>query len=229
MFRYKYVEEGLMLDQLTKELTVDMVTYNAELRMFSSVFVRFRFTEGGAIAVTYKLHTIRIELYSELRDYFRLFLEIVFALCVLTTAIHQVRGIHQAWVETRRPLAYFASFWTWVGLASTSLMITSIIVWWTFVLRYIPSFDINIRYDVYDDLNAQAHIAGLKGDGGALRDAYTAFSNLQVQHFTVKAGYACFQTGLISSDGLIAWKSDVLSIMDFIRKRSCSHKQAKTP
>jgi hypothetical protein len=169
-----------MLDVLTKEMTVELITYNAELRMFSSVFVRFRFTEGGSIAVTYKLHTIRVELYSEPRDQARLCLEIIFGLCVLTTAVYQLKGIYQAWVETRRPLAYFASFWTWVGLASTSLMITSNIVWWTFVLRHIPVFDINIRYDVYEDLNAQAHILGLKGDGSALKDAYSAFSNLQV-------------------------------------------------
>eukprot|EP00892_Ulva_mutabilis_P009580 jgi/Ulvmu1/6995/UM033_0053.1 len=88
---YRYLEEGLMLDVLTKEMTAEMVTYNAELRMFSSVFVRFRFTDGGAIAVTYKLHTIRVELYSDSRDFMRLFLEILFAICVFTTALYQVK------------------------------------------------------------------------------------------------------------------------------------------
>ena len=88
---YRYLEEGLMLDVLTREVTVDLVTYNAELRMFSSVFVRFRFTDGGAIAVTYKLHTIRVELYSGRKDYVRLCLELIFALCVLTTAVYQLK------------------------------------------------------------------------------------------------------------------------------------------
>jgi Polycystin cation channel len=88
---YNYLQEGLMLDVLTRQMTVELVTYNAELRMFSSVFVRFRFTDGGAIAVTYKLHTIRVELYAEPRDYVRLVLEIVFALCVVTSAIYQIK------------------------------------------------------------------------------------------------------------------------------------------
>jgi Polycystin cation channel len=88
---YTYLEEGLMLDTLTREMTVDLVTYNAELRMFSSVFVRFRFTDGGAIAVSYKLHTIRVELYSAHKDYVRLFLELVFAACVLATAAYQIK------------------------------------------------------------------------------------------------------------------------------------------
>ena len=91
---YTYLEEGLMLDVLTREMTVDLVTYNAELRMFSSVFVRFRFTDGGAIAVTYKLHTFRVELYSELRDYVRLCLELLFAACVLATAVYQIKVQH---------------------------------------------------------------------------------------------------------------------------------------
>ena len=89
---YTHLEEGLMLDVLTREMTADLVTYNAELRMFSSVFVRFRFTDGGSIAVTYKLHTIRVELYSEMRDYVRLGLELVFAACVLTTAVYQLKA-----------------------------------------------------------------------------------------------------------------------------------------
>ena len=88
---YTYLEEGLMLDTLTREMTVDLVTYNAELRMFSSVFVRFRFTDGGAIDVTYKLHTIRVELYRSTKDYVRLVLELVFAACVLATAAYQVK------------------------------------------------------------------------------------------------------------------------------------------
>jgi hypothetical protein len=88
---YTYLEEGLMLDVLTREMTADLVTYNAELRMFSSAFVRFRFTDGGSIAVTYKLHTIRVELYTEFKDFVRLCLELVFAVCVLTTAAYQIK------------------------------------------------------------------------------------------------------------------------------------------
>jgi Polycystin cation channel len=88
---YKYLEEGLMLDVLTRQMTVELVTYNAELRMFSSVFVRFRFTDGGSIAVTYKLHTIRVELYARARDYWRLVLEIIFAVFVATSAYYQLK------------------------------------------------------------------------------------------------------------------------------------------
>lgn len=69
-------------------------------------------------------------------------------------------------------------------------MITSNIVWWTFVLKHVPAFDINIRYDVYKDLNAQARILDLNGDGGELRSAYSAFSNLQFLVQTLSWYYA---------------------------------------
>ena len=101
-----------------------------------------------------------------------------------------MQAMHKAWVQTRRPLAYFTSGWTWVGLASTALMVTSNIVWWTFVLKHVPAFDINIRYDVYKDLNAQARILDLNGDASELRAAYSAFSDLQFLVQTLSWYYA---------------------------------------
>jgi hypothetical protein len=88
---FKYLEEGLMLDVLTREVTADLVTYNSELRMFSSVFIRFRLTDGGSIKVTYKLHTLRVELYTTKRDFMCLGLELAFAACVLASAIFQLK------------------------------------------------------------------------------------------------------------------------------------------
>lgn len=240
---HQYLVEGLMLDVLTRELTVEMVTYNAELRMFSSVFVRFRFTDGGSIRLTYKLHTIRVELYSDKRDYIRLVLEITFALLVLASAYYQLKvrrrrlggctrevvqrhvsqrsrrrstqrreraqGVFIAWRETRNPLSYFTSGWAWVGLASTALMITSIIVWWTFVLRHIPAFDINIRYDVYNDLNAQAHILQFRGAGEGLHSAVAAFSDLQFLVSTLSWYYA------INGINILLVIARILSLMHF--------------
>jgi hypothetical protein len=101
-----------------------------------------------------------------------------------------LQGMHKAWVETRRPLAYFTSGWSLVGLGSTSLMVTSNIVWWTFVLKHVPAFDINIRYNVYKDLNDQARILQLNGDGSELNEAFKAFSSLQSLVQTLSWYYA---------------------------------------
>ena len=47
-----YLQQGLYIDQHTSELTVELVTYNAPLRIFGYLEVDFTFTEGGAIDVS---------------------------------------------------------------------------------------------------------------------------------------------------------------------------------
>ena len=46
-----YLQQGLYLDQHTSELTVELITYNAPLRIFGYLEVDFSFTEGGSIKV----------------------------------------------------------------------------------------------------------------------------------------------------------------------------------
>lgn len=46
-----YLEEGLYLDQHTRELSAEVVTYNAPLRIFGYFYVRFFFSDGGSIKV----------------------------------------------------------------------------------------------------------------------------------------------------------------------------------
>jgi hypothetical protein len=47
-----YLQQGLYLDQHTSKLTVELVTYNAPLRIFGFLEVDFAFTDGGAIKVS---------------------------------------------------------------------------------------------------------------------------------------------------------------------------------
>ena len=46
-----YLQQGLYLDQHTSDLTVELITYNAPLRIFGYMQVDFQFTEGGSIKV----------------------------------------------------------------------------------------------------------------------------------------------------------------------------------
>jgi Polycystin cation channel len=124
----------------------------------------------------------------------------------LTVAL---QGMYQAWRDTRNPLTYFTSGWTWVGLASTSLMITSNIVWWTFVLRHVPAFDIDIRYNVYNDLNARAHILRIRDQGEELDRAVAAFSNLQFLVQTLSWYYA------INGINILLVIARILNLMHF--------------
>ena len=44
-----YLNEGLYLDQNTRSMTAEIVTYNAPLRIFGYYYVKFFFSDGGSI------------------------------------------------------------------------------------------------------------------------------------------------------------------------------------
>ena len=46
------LQEGLFLDVHTQRLLVQVVTYNSQLRLFSSAIVSFDFSKGGSVQVT---------------------------------------------------------------------------------------------------------------------------------------------------------------------------------
>lgn len=46
-----YLQEGLYIDQHTKMLQVQLMTYNAPLRVFGHFDIMFAFSEGGSIQV----------------------------------------------------------------------------------------------------------------------------------------------------------------------------------
>ncbi len=46
-----YLEEGLYLDQHTRSLTAELITYNAPLRIFGYFYIEFYFSDGGSIKV----------------------------------------------------------------------------------------------------------------------------------------------------------------------------------
>lgn len=48
---FTYLQEGLYLDQNTRTMTAEMVTYNAPLRIFSYFYIKFYFSDGGSIKV----------------------------------------------------------------------------------------------------------------------------------------------------------------------------------
>ncbi len=48
---FTYLTEGLYLDQHTRTTTAELVTYNAQLRIFSYYYIKFDFSDGGSIKV----------------------------------------------------------------------------------------------------------------------------------------------------------------------------------
>eukprot|EP00951_Prasinocladus_malaysianus_P019100 scaffold154251_cov39-Prasinocladus_malaysianus.AAC.1 len=164
---------------------MQVVTYNSELRVFSSTMVTFTYSDGGSIDVSHKLHTVRVELYADQADIVRLCLEIFLTIATMFSLISELYELFQVWRKTGSPATYFKSMWNWIDLTSIALLWCTMCMWWIFVLSQASQFDINLRYEVYDDLTTPAAMLRLAGNGTeipagqGLEDVQKAFGELQ--------------------------------------------------
>lgn len=85
-------------------------------------------------------------------------------------------------------LSYFTSGWHAMDFASTCLLVACCTMWWVLVWRHAIPFAIDLRFDVYRDLGADAAYLALANDGAGLQAMHAAFSRLQVR---VTAVHAC--------------------------------------
>ena len=83
---------------------------------------------------------------------------------------------------TGRPLSYFlGSSWRTMDFLSTSLLATCVTMWWFLVWKHAIPFTIDLRFNVYADLGADAAYLALADGGAGLQDMHTSFSKLQVR------------------------------------------------
>ena len=88
----EYLEDGFFIDKYTKNLKVEVLTYNGELRYFCNLVVDFDFSQGGNIQVEYSADSAATQPYyhdpddeTEVNNYnLRCLLEAVFCLFVLS-------------------------------------------------------------------------------------------------------------------------------------------------
>jgi len=145
--------------------------------------VTFSYAEGGSIDISYKLDTVRVELYATPLDKFRLFLEIMVTVACMFNLLSELWELFTIWRKTGSVAGYFGSPWNWIDLASIGLMWAGICMWWIFVLRQASTFDIGLRYEVYDSLTTPAAMLRLAGNGEyrgqGMREVQAAFAELQ--------------------------------------------------
>ncbi|EFJ46305.1 hypothetical protein VOLCADRAFT_93448 [Volvox carteri f. nagariensis] len=176
---YTYINEGLYLDQNTRQMTAELVTYNAQLRIFSYYFIRFFFSDGGSIKITHRLNTVRVELYNSYSDDVRFAFEIILSMIIFGMLIYNLFQIGYTQVTRGNFLKYFLSGWHWVEFASNGLLTACMIIWWVFKEEYAKTFNIMLRYDVYNSLSPSANFLALNANGTQLIAANAAFSDLR--------------------------------------------------
>lgn len=77
-------------------------------------------------------------------------------------------------------LSYFTSGWHAMDFASTCLLVACCTMWWVLVWRHAIRFAIDLRFNVYQDLGADATYLALADGGAGLQAMHAAFSRLQV-------------------------------------------------
>ena len=57
--RFTWVAEGLLLDEHTRGVSAELMTYNAELRVFGAARVTFDFAESGSIQASTRCERVK--------------------------------------------------------------------------------------------------------------------------------------------------------------------------
>ena len=142
---YRYIVEGLFLDENTKTVTAELVVYNAELNIFGYLEVKFDFSDGGTIHVSNQITTARADLYQTTGDFVRLALEIALTGLVVGWFVMAICAIFHSSSSLDLAMKRCFSSWEWIDFTSNVLLLTSVIMWWGHVTRHATPFDIDLR------------------------------------------------------------------------------------
>ncbi|KAF5834587.1 hypothetical protein DUNSADRAFT_8712 [Dunaliella salina] len=173
-----YLEEGLFIDQHTKLVTAQLMTYNAPLRVFGYFEVNFMFSEGGSIQVEHRLDTVRVELYCTSGEEARYAFEIILSIWIYVMTFKNLWQIVQTQQREGNFLKFFLSGWNWTELISNGLLTACISIWWHFVVAHQRNFDLELRHNVYETLAPQANYLALRDDGTKMVNLWEDFKGL---------------------------------------------------
>ncbi len=172
-----YVKEGMYLDQNTKDLLVQMVTYNSEMKLFANTAINFEFEEGGRITMETIVQSFRVEQYNTANGDRRQKIEIVFVIFTTINIVMEAFELVGALCNKRGLFGrtgYLRSFWNYVDIASLCTIIYSVSIWLKFSERaseYAPQ----LQYDIYDSLTSRGNF--LSSNDEAMRHALESFND----------------------------------------------------
>ena len=173
-----YIEEGFYLDKYTKSFTVEILTYNGDLKYFCRYVSEFSFTQAGSILVASTANAMDSQPYyydpndKQANSFYlirRVFEAIFCVSCLFTLSIELFQLSAAVWKDGH-PGAYFSSVWNYIELASIGMHIGTIMMWVLHV-EAVRKFDTKLNYDVYVDPQHRQEARFLKfaGDGSTLK------------------------------------------------------------
>jgi hypothetical protein len=130
---------------------------------------------------------IQVELYRDVRGGIQLTLEILLTLLVAAMAAHQLRLMLAAQRHEGSILAYHTGGLDTLALLSTAMLVACLAMWWTFVVRT-SRFNMQLRYPVYRDTDADVFPLELLDGGRGLQQAVSDFELLE-EHIVMLQWY----------------------------------------
>ncbi|KAK3273680.1 hypothetical protein CYMTET_18090 [Cymbomonas tetramitiformis] len=175
-----YMKDGLYIDSRTKEVKVQIVTYNGQLQRYGNIemFFRFEYRFGGVIRVKQNIQTLNLEMYESTADMIRFAFEIMFAILVAMALHSELCKV----LETRRATGcwkhYFLNGWNLIDMCSLMLTAGLSITWWSLAFSQVMGFDMEVQYFVYTDLQSPGRWLRLKEDGEQFRLVRSEFETM---------------------------------------------------
>ena len=204
-----YLREAFMFDEKTKYVSVQMVTYNAEIRYFGSMVVNFDFRAAGSIEVKKDVNAVRVEIYRTTADIIRGIFEGLLTLAVVASFVFELSDLRRAKLTHGTYFAYFESGWNYIDLISIGITLTAICYWWSFVNIVIRNLNVEPRYDVYQDLEAPARLLELSQNGAGMVKAMDEIGDV-----SSTARYLSFYITLMSIN-IVLYVARILKFMNF--------------
>ena len=160
----QYLGEGLFIDHLTRSISAQVVTFNANSQQVANALVEFTFNDAGYIDVTSSVTNLNVKWYTEWNDrngdgvndgYVQLALEGALAVMIAFAVYYELAEIVAECFEqrslSRALVIHFSSFGNYMDAANLALQVCAIVVWVNYQLTRRASLNPILRFDVYDN------------------------------------------------------------------------------
>eukprot|EP00798_Chlamydomonas_sp_ICE-L_P027239 gene27239-2493_t len=161
------------LDSTRRQEAAGMVKYLKE----GNATLSFDFSGGGSVKLHHKLQTVRVDLYHFSKDTVRFILEIgtsgmvvcMLMWSLLTLVTTCAKQGFSTWFTARNVFS----------LSCDLLTVSTMVYWWIIVYLYANMYNIDLRYDVYNNIGPYARALELANGGRGIEDVSAAFSELE--------------------------------------------------
>ena len=160
----QYIKEGLYFDPLTRAVTAQAVTYNANLKQMANTLLTFEFMEAGFIEVTSKITNMNVKWYTDKSDdndddiddgYVQGVMEGLLVAMIVYGALREMLDFAQNCVKEGGLLSgirvHFSQFWNVMDFINIALQILAVLLWFNYQVKRRKELSPSLRYNVYDN------------------------------------------------------------------------------